>query len=247
MTPEDHQRYFFVHVMKTAGTVITMALRRSFGEEAVYPGPADQHEPLAVLDTQLLERLWPARRLTVKVIAGHLPFCVGQKIEPSLRTFTMVRHPADRMLSLLRSQLADADVGPSDLTRLYESSILTNPLAGNHMVRMFGMSAEEMTVGLLTPLELTEEHLQRAIVNLRSVDVIGAQDDVDAFARDLDDTFGWDLGPIGIGNQSRLVPTADGLAERIETDNALDMAFYEHALRERATRPSRRTRVTRPG
>ncbi len=47
---DEPRRYFFVHLMKTAGTVVTLAIRRALGSEAVCPGPAHDLGPGASIN-----------------------------------------------------------------------------------------------------------------------------------------------------------------------------------------------------
>lgn len=227
--PAD-EKYFFIHVMKTGGTVVTVALRRLFGANNVYPSPADAATPLAQVDTRVLTRAWPDRRATASVIAGHFPYCAGHSVEPGARTFTVLRDPVERMLSLLRSQrMHEPEPTRRTLEEIYLESVAINPIASNHMVRVFGMHEDEMTVGLLSDITPTKEHLERAKKNLASVDVIGVQHDLPAFAKALGDAFGWDVGTFGVGNVSAPAPAPTSLLDRIRRDEHLDARLWEHA------------------
>ena len=52
-TPGDDQKFFFVHLQKTAGTTLFRRLKTHFGAEAVYPMPRYQGDVAATLDVPL--------------------------------------------------------------------------------------------------------------------------------------------------------------------------------------------------
>ena len=47
--PDDEERFFFVHLQKTAGTSLRIRLQHQFGEAAVYRGGAKPGPPGGLL------------------------------------------------------------------------------------------------------------------------------------------------------------------------------------------------------
>lgn len=226
----EPQRYFFVHLMKTAGTVVTLTIGRTLGRDAICPGPAYDLGPGAEIDMAGLVQKWPEMRSTVKMVAGHFPSCMVDALDPDMAVFTVLRDPVDRVLSLLKVERGKLDATDQrNLADLYHGGFRTNPLFPNHIVRMLGTSLEEMPAGLLTPVDLTPSHVDHGIERIAAMEVVGFQDDLAAFGDALRTAFGWDLAEFGKGNVSPPAPTPDGLREAIAADNALDVALYQRA------------------
>ncbi|MGZ4716429.1 MAG: hypothetical protein ACXWCB_06970 [Acidimicrobiales bacterium] len=226
------QRFFFVHLQKTAGTSLLIRMGNQFRPEQIYPDETDgdlfgvmpQLEP-----SQLVKR-WEARKEEIRVVSGHFPLCTVELLDAPFTTFTVLREPVERTLSYLRHHRkmtpADRD---TPLEEIYEDPLRFRGLIHNHMVKMFGLELPEMTGGSMTPVDFTPEHLERALARLETVDVIGLQEDFDAFCATLERRFSWDLGPPLVANDTPSVPVDPAFRARIAADNALDVELYEAA------------------
>ena len=227
----EPQRYFFVHLQKTAGTALFRRLRNQFGPAGVYPMPQYQGTPEAVLDVDLLVERFARHRSEVRVVTGHFPLCTADRLGVPLATFTVLRDPVERTLSFLRHQRQEEPRFQGvPLEQIYEDPLCRDGLIRNHMVRMLSLSAEEMTDGALTPITVDDDRLaaaQDALV--RRIDVVGLQERFDAFCGALAERFGWDLGRPQFANRTPPAEAGDGLRERIAADNELDARLYRFA------------------
>jgi hypothetical protein len=225
-------RFFFVHLQKTGGTALFQRLRDAFGDAAVYPTPQDKGEVAAVLDLRhLVERLRTDHG-SIQVITGHFPYCTAEVLDLPLRTFTVLRDPVERTLSVLRKrQAADAQYLGQDVETIYADPALA-AVVRNHMVKMLSLTPDEIGPTPLTlAVDLDDAHLERALANLERIDVVGLQEHFDEFCALLEETFGWDLGPPRFANRTVRRAVPDGLREQIRADNAMDCLLYEHAVR----------------
>ena len=105
---EEPHRYFFVHVMKTAGGALRKRLIHHFGEAAVYPTrvlDGTSLEPYVLIE-RVHERL-QARGDQIRVITGHFPLRAAEELDGPLTTLTLLRDPVERTLSYLRQQRED--------------------------------------------------------------------------------------------------------------------------------------------
>ncbi len=245
---DDVERFFFVHVQKSAGTSLFKRLRKLFGRAAVYPDETDGDvftDAPQITPEQLVAR-WPVRRHQLRVVTGHLPLCTRELVDADFTTLTVLRDPLERTLSYLRHHRM---LVPEDrdlpLEEIYDDPFRFSVIIQNHMVKMFGMRREEMTSGMLTHLRFDRGHLERACEQLATVDVVGLQEHFDDFCLDLEERFGWDLGKKVYANVTEPAAAPDSLIERIRTDNALDFELYDYArslVAERAAaRPVRGT------
>jgi hypothetical protein len=226
----EPQRFFFVHVQKTAGTALWKRLKNQFAEREVYPAPVDGVPPDTTLSPQHMIECWRARRDEIRVVTGHFPRCTVELLDAPFVTLTLVRDPVERALSQLRHH---RETTPEDehlpLEAIYENP-LRFELVHNHLVKMFSLTPAEMTDGMLTSVEFTPERLARAKEGLASISMIGLQTDFDAFCGQLERRYGWTLGPPIFMNRTKPVPVSRDFRRRIAADNADDLELYAHAV-----------------
>lgn len=227
------ERYFFVHLQKTAGTTLRQRLSHLVGESAMYPSEVDGDTEGLTFLTDELARRYAARASEIRIVFGHFPLCARELLEGSFRTLTMLREPVERTLSYLRHHRewtpADQD---KTLDEIYDDPFRFHGLAHNHMTKMFSLTLDEMTDGMLTKVTFGPERLERAKAALETVDVVGVQEAFAEFCEDLNAAFGWQLGDRPrFANRSTSVDVTPTLRERIAKDNAADSELYEYALR----------------
>lgn len=224
------ERFFFLHLQKTAGTALAKRLHHQFPDDAIYPDASDGSPPDSVLVVEHLAARVRARGDAIRVITGHFPLCTTEVLGGGFTTFTVLRDPVERTLSYLRHQRVLGDA-PADvpLEQIYDDDFRFHSLIHNHMVKMLSMTPAEATADALTRVEFTPERLTRAKAALDTVDAVGVQDDFEAFCRSLERRWGWDLGPPVRMNRTAEVPVAESFRRRIAADNADDAELFEHA------------------
>ncbi|MGH9024724.1 MAG: hypothetical protein ACRDWD_01190 [Acidimicrobiia bacterium] len=224
------ERYFLAHVQKAAGTSLIFRLRRQFGRAAIYPLEPDKGNVAGVISIDHLLERWRTHRDQIRVVTGHFPLCTTELLDAGFTTLTVLRDPVDRTLSYLRHH---RESSPADrelpLERIYEDPLRFHGLVHNHMVKMFSLTCDEMTNGVLTRVEFTPERFERAKENLANVDALGLQERFDEFCRDLTQRYGWDLGEPTHVNRTTPVEVTDRLRSRIIEDNAMDLELYAFA------------------
>jgi hypothetical protein len=228
----EPERFFFVHLQKTGGTALFQRLRESFGPSAVYPTPDDQGDVAAVIDVNHLVARFGAHRDEIRVVTGHFPLCIVDVLDVPFTTFTVLRDPVERTLSLLRRrQAADPRFQGLELEQIYEDAPLRD-IIDNHMVKMLSLTAAEMGPTPLTlPVTANRARLEQAQRGLERIDVIGLQERFDDFCAALEGRFGWDLGAPRFANRTPHRPVSAELRDRIAADNAMDGALYEFGRR----------------
>jgi hypothetical protein len=225
------ERFFFVHLQKTAGTALFQRLRDHFGPEAVYPNPDDQSDIRSTTDVDFLLDRYRQHADAIRVVTGHFPLCTVDLFDAPFTTFTVLRDPVERTLSSLRRrQKAEDRYRGWTLDEIYRDPSMQDILR-NHMVKMLSLTADEMTsVPLVAHVDLDEARLETAKRKLTDeIDVFGLQTHFEDFCADLERRFGWDLGAPRFANRTEAVPVSDDLRACIATDNRLDMELYEFA------------------
>ncbi len=226
------ERFFYVHLQKTAGTSLLMRLRHAFGDTAVYPcdeldGARDQR---TIMVDHLVDR-WHQRGDDIKVVAGHFPLATVELLDADFTTFTVLRDPVERTLSYLRyhKMFFPADAHLS-LEEIYEDPFRFDGMIHNHMTKMFSLTVDEIQpAGMLTVQPIDNERLETAKRELELIDVVGLQETFDDFCAELTQRFGIDLGPELTANATRAEPVDDDLRQRIARDNAADVELYQFA------------------
>jgi hypothetical protein len=225
------ERFFFVHLQKTAGTTLNKRLQRHFGRSAVYPDKSvDGDIVKSVISVDHMRTRWRERGDEIRVLTGHFPLCTIDLLGCPFTTLTLLREPVERTLSYLRHHRvmtpADRD---KPLEAIYDDPFRFDGLVHNHMVKMFSLTTDEMSAGALTTVDFTPDRLERAKRLLATVDVIGLQEHFDEFCEELTRRFGWSLGEPLHANRTEVVEVPDGLRARIAKDNEMDVELYEFA------------------
>lgn len=224
------ERFFFVHMQKTAGTALHQRLKRQFDPAQIYPGPGDGRPPESVLLVDHLQRRFDVRRHEIRVVTGHFPLCTTELLDAEFRTFTLLRDPVERTLSYLRHhrKLTPADRDRS-MEAIYEDPLRFHGLIHNHMTKMLCLDADSMSGSAMTHVDFEPRHLDVAVERLRGVDVVGLQHRFEEFCQELSSRFGWQLGPDLVANRTDPVEVSTSFRERIAEDNALDMELFAAA------------------
>ena len=222
-------RFFFVHMQKTAGTALWRRLQREFEPTSVYPAPDDGKPPATVISVDHLLGRWNVRRAEIRMVTGHFPLCTTELLGVPFTTLTVLREPVERTLSYLRHHRETApEHREASLEEIYADPVRFE-LLHNHMVKMLSLTTDEMADGAMTHVEFTRARLARAEQCLQQVDVVGFQEDFDAFCTELTARFGWDLGEPILMNRTTPMDVSDAFRERIAADNADDVELYEFA------------------
>jgi hypothetical protein len=245
MTEQQPQRYFFLHIMKTAGTALRRKLINHFGEAAVYPTKRlDGTDPVTLYMSvdHLRERL-AARGDQIRVITGHFPLRTVDEIDGRYTTLTLLRNPIERTLSYLRQAREDrndrflerrtraSQHAGRPLEAVYDdlSGAASNNAANNNMTRMLSLTPAEIWASILSRVDLNRDHLERAKEALAGIDAVGLQERFEDFSDLLAARFGWRLGEPEVVNPTAPVDVPETLRTRIAEDNALDVELYEFA------------------
>lgn len=232
--------YFFIHVMKTAGTTFSRELKRQFATEAIYPCEGIEYESRTSadgLDSYMkipkLLSITPERRATVQVYTGHFPYWVCDALDPDLVTMTLLREPVERSLAALRHFKREAPYRQLSLEEIYDNRVIFRFYVENHQTKVFGLTAEDDEDAINCGLTIDAARFARAKENLAAVDVLGLTEQYGDFIAEVRDRFGW--WPDGVDadrreNASREGWTADdALRERIAADNSYDVQLYAYA------------------
>jgi hypothetical protein len=94
----------FLHIGKTGGTTLSDVLVRNFSEAERFAGwPIETSSPLGLYPGSAIkqhhDRLPRERRRRFALLNGHVPFGVHAIFEQSSKYITLVREPADRIVS----------------------------------------------------------------------------------------------------------------------------------------------------
>lgn len=234
---DEPERFFFVHLQKTAGTSLFRRLQHHFGADAVYPTPEHQHNADAIIDVDYLRGVFETEGDRIRVVTGHFPYCTAEVLGVPFRTFTVLRDPVERTLSFLRHQRKlDPALADATLEEIYEVPLLLHGLIHQHMVKMLALTPESMTAGALTMAPCDESWLRRAEETLDRIDVVGVQEDFDGFCDALAERFDLDLGPAQVTNATVAQDVDPAFAARIARDNHLDVELHRYATERWARR-----------
>jgi Sulfotransferase family len=245
-----HPRYFFVHVMKTAGRTLLRHFRGNFELDEMYPYgkldiryDGDRVDIRHHLEVACLLRLPEERVRRIRVYSGHYPYVASELIGGDFIRLTILRHPVDRTISLLRQfrrkdPWADPNLRYSapmeglSLDEVYENPFVYEPLVLNHQTKIFSMSADDQLDTYMDVIDVDDKRLAIAKENLAKVDFVGLTEQYGEFLDEVAAATGWEILRHLRKNetpQEHIKPVSESLRRRIAADNAIDMEFYEYA------------------
>ena len=231
----DGQKFFFIHVMKTAGRTLRHHIKANFEEDEFYPCRGLDADMLSAnIGLRYLTGLPPSRRARIRAYSGHFPFVAVELLGEEVTTITILRDPVARTLSFLRARKATHH--PDDavsLEEIYEEPLLFAALIRDHQAKLFALTADDEPGSYMRGLEIDADRLELAKRNLDSVDVVGTQDRFEELLSELGRRFGWRRGPVERMNASPKAPgdAPASFRRRIADDHQADIEFYEHAVR----------------
>lgn len=228
----DH-RYFFVHVMKTAGTTLRDHIKANFRLEEIYPiqkFDGDLYD--ANMKIRVLLGLAPERKDQVRIFMGHFPYAVVDALGIDLVTMTLLRHPVERTLSYLRHAVQrHPEHKGKDLEEVYDDPMFHLWLIRNHQSKVFSLGPQDRFEDYLEDITVDERRLDIAKENLSKVGVLGLTERFPDFLRTLETDYGWEIQDLPNANVSESRPEVrPSFLDRIAEENAMDMAFYEYAV-----------------
>ena len=215
-------RWFFVHLMKTGGTSLFFMLQRQFPRGDIFP-PRENAAELSI-DTRAAMAETGNPDSPFRLIAGHYPLSCIEGAPGEWKTFTLLRHPVSRVLSALRRQRDRSGNGTAE--SIYDDPVRHQLWFDNYMVKALGSTLEDLQGGMF---RCEPRHLDRALVALEEIDVIGVSEDFNPFVARLEERFGWNLGePLAV-NRTTGFDIPEALVERVWEDNRFDLALYARA------------------
>jgi hypothetical protein len=245
-----HPRYFFVHVMKTAGRTLLRHFRGNFELDEMYPYgkldiryDGDRVDIRHHLEVACLLRLPEERVRRIRVYSGHYPYVASELIGGDFTRLTVLRDPVERTLSLLRQfrrkdPWADPNLRHSapgeglTLEQVYENPFVYEPLVHNHQTKIFSMTPDDPLDTYMDVIDVDGKRLTIAKANLANVDFIGLTEHYIDFLDELAAATGWEILRQLRKNETppeEISPVSDSFRRRIADDNAIDMEFYAYA------------------
>ncbi len=232
MTDKREHRYFFVHVMKTAGGSFRQQILANFEPHEIYPHRRFEQEPLkAYMQIRLLLGSSEERRRAVRVFHGHFPYAVAAELDAGLVTMTLLRDPVERTLSYLRHALrVSYPDGRTTAEQVYDDPYKFPFFIKNHQAKIFALGPDDHAPSFLHDLTVDASRLETAKENLAKVHVLGLTRRYDDFLATMEADYGWQIADVANTHVSDgELEVRPAFLDRIREDNAMDIAFYEYA------------------
>jgi hypothetical protein len=239
----------FLHIQKTAGTSVQEMARQVYGNDNVI-----SHGDYKQLGLEACK--------SIPFVSGHFGFAFAEALMPERYSFTFLRNPFDRLISLYRFCLTRppaehpiyeaAHAGSLDdflepkHSDIHWASVWNNQTTQLHL----GWGARILGLPPKWPWEFTaRELLEGAVAHLARFDHVGFQETFSANVRHIFDA----LGAPSIAERHSNVAASRSVyndlplrtKRRLYEVNKLDWMLYEHAVAKYAAAPISISRAIR--
>jgi hypothetical protein len=238
VTTSTSRRFFFIHVMKTAGTTLARLLKEQFPPDELYPSRGLDWELLTDVEPYIsVPRLLAVpddRRDQVRMYTGHFPYMAAALVAPDLRTLTLLREPVDRTVSVLKHfKRAEERFRTSTLEMIYEDPQISRCYVANYQTKIFSFVPGDEANTVQRPILIDDSRLGLAKENLAQVEFVGLTERFGDFVEELRTELGWWPNGVDATDRANKSPEAwsvgPDLRQRIADDNPHDVAFYRFA------------------
>lgn len=224
----DYDNLIFLHIPKAAGSTLHPVLERHYGKRIRYTLPPGQ--------TDRIESLSPGELQRIRLLKGHMPFGLHTYLRGRSRYITLLRHPAERVVSHYyyvkrrpAHELHQLVTGGMSLAD-YASAGLSGEL-DNGQVRLLSGHDQDIPCG-----HCTRDLLNTAKRNIEQhFAVVGLTERFDESLVLMAIELGWNWTPYYLNRNvtqdkpvaKQIDPTA---LKAIEQTNPLDFELYEWAV-----------------
>jgi hypothetical protein len=224
------QRYFFLHIPKTAGTSFRHLLRIHFRQRETYPSQRliRQRGGYPLLKEAEAFFQEPGQAARIRLLLGHYPLLARDFLPERPHCMTFLRDPVERSISELYHHYTknEHEQGRS-LEEIFQRRKRS---MHNSQCRMLYQDRPELL--RQTPFPMTEPAFQQVKANLQQCEFVGIAERFSDSVSLLRRTFGWGWNlPLRLNQRakSQLPPVSEALRKEIEQANAWDLELYEFA------------------
>ena len=210
-----------LHIPKTAGTSLRVALEASLGPHAVFPSAEYlRRRGGKYLNGNEIELALTGASPDVKLVQGHFSAKEIYRLAPDANVITVLRKPVDRVISLLRHMQARHGVHASFEDMIKPGGAAAGP-ARNQQTRL---------LSLLDPQAPIDEHLDSAKEQLARFAVVGLTERYPETLALCESLLGVALGaPMRLNTGSGTDIATPSVLLYLEDLNQVDAALYTHA------------------
>lgn len=232
-TEERRETVIGLHIPKTGGMTLRTFVVPNFQSDHFFEIAGGRYverlEELRLLDD--------AKKASLRLVLGHLPYGVHEWLPRPCRYFTMLRDPVDRVLShyyyVLEQPthpLHERVVSSSMSLEEYVTSGLSAELSNGQTRLLCGWPEIDSLRG---DGECTQAVFEAARKNLEQVAAVGLMEEFNRSLELYRTTFGWAKQPIQRRNVTKKRSAVDSHSAEtlrvIRDRNSFDLALYEHA------------------
>jgi hypothetical protein len=225
------EKFFFVHVPKTAGSSLQKMLADQFRQEVIYPNESWRKKNRGHLYLPIFQQFAPKNLLDFQLIMGHMPMAAAELMPQPIHILSFLRHPYQRCLSRLNfeSKLRlsfNPDTWESIPDKLKASLYNTQTL-------YFADKSKDDFLYWKNWMRMDEKALKQAKENLEACSFIGLTDRFSESIALSERTFGWRFSQayhVLKSPQKFNLSLSEEFWRAIKNNNEYDMELYEFAV-----------------
>lgn len=218
----------FDHLPKTAGMAVTSWLTSALGSQAVTANLMGDH-------ADLIRRYGGE----YSVIAAHMDFAEGERLDPRYQYLTCFRDPIDRAVSWIFYVLNDTPLTPDTAEKIKGARLFLES-EGREATPDFYFHISNVYVGHFcrighSGLPVGDAQIAAAMDAIRQYHVVGVYERMTEFIHDVADVFGIVRPPELVKanvttSRPKVEQVSAALRERLTELNELDIELYRRVL-----------------
>jgi hypothetical protein len=221
--------------MKTGGTSLRRMLVDAVGPDQVYPNDED----LAARPhgwypgpKEFVDILRAGQTHGASIFIGHFPFVLRDEFESEPLTVALLREPTARTLSMLKHRkLKSAQLSGATYEELLDHEDFVDRQIREYQTKIFAFdSITQCPDTVNVAFEMDEWHRERAINQLKSVDILGVIEDFQGFCTRVAAITGIELRLRRDNTSALRDPLQPREAPRIDQLIGYDQLLYQRAL-----------------
>ncbi len=227
---KSDERFFFIHVPKTAGTSFRFMLYELFRQRVIYPNLCDINRNNGYESVKEFRNSPKEKFREVQLLMAHIPSAAIELMPPGTHSITFLREPMARAISDINFRANENISSINNIEEIFEDN---KYFFFNLQTRLFASDTIFKCPIYFNYRLVDELALKKAKANLEKTAFLGITERFEDSIRLAEKRFGWKFKKLKHYNMAKKKMTKDlpgYIWNEIKENNQYDQELYRFAL-----------------